>query len=304
MLDQTAAPPRILFWETGDERVIPTATDPGSAFRAVAIEGRPGSGSVAETIAAEQVAAAWAAAHQDVAVPSTDVEIAAAAVGLGLVDGAVGGAATTSAAVLRAGLRYVGADGTVSMAMLADPPLGSCQGRRVMLADCAVVPRPTAEQLADIAVASAQTWERVTATPARVAFVAATTKATHRDDDAGRIANALALLNAGWPDMSVDGELQVDAALRPEVADRKLPGNREKARGPANVLVFPNLVAANAGYKLLQHLGGYAITPVTQRLRRPFFDISRGCSPAEFRAAAVQCAAVAASAAPELEAAP
>lgn len=304
MGEPTAILPRLLLWETADERVIAVAADPGASFRAVAIEGRQGSEFVAGTITAEQVVTAWSAAHPDVVVPSTDVEIAAAAVGLRLVDGAVGGVDTTSAAVLRAGLRYVGAAGTVSIAMLADPPQGSVLGRRIMLADCAVVRHPSAAQLADIAIASAESWERVTATPARVAFVAATTKAADDSDDARKITRALALVSARCPDLWAEGELQVDAALTPEIANRKLAVDAvdvKARRVAANVLVFPNLVAANAAYKLLQHLGGYGITPITQHMRRPFFDISRGCSPEEFRAAALQCASLAASAASELE---
>lgn len=301
----TETPPRILLWETDDERVIATATALGTGFIPVAMESRPGSQAVAEAITPQEVSAVWSATHPDVTGPSTDVEIAAAAVGVGLVDGAVGGAATSSADVLRAALRYVGATGTVSLAMLADPPPGSHVGRRVMLADCAVVPLPTAEQLADIALASAETWERVTASPARVAFVAATTKAAEPSADAECIARALARVTASRPDLSVDGELQVDAALMPDVANRKLaidPIGPERRLDAANVLIFPNLVAANAAYKLLQHLAGYTITPITQRLRRPFFDVSRGCSCEEFRSAAMQCAAVA-GAAPQLESA-
>lgn len=299
----TGTPPRILLWETDDERVLATVTAPGTDFIPVAMESRPGRQSGADVITPQEVSAVWSATHPDVTGPSTDVEIAAAAVGLGLVDGAVGGAATSSADVLRAALRYVGATGTVSLAMLADPPPGSPVGRPVMLADCAVVPLPTAEQLAHIALASAETWERVTGSPARVAFVAATTKAAEPSGDAECIAQALARVAASRPDLSVDGELQVDAALMPDVADRKLAPDQigsERCVGAANVLIFPNLVAANAAYKLLQHLAGYTITPITQGLRRPFFDVSRGCSYQEFRSAAVQCAAVA-GATPQME---
>lgn len=299
----TGTSPRILLWETDDERVIATLTAPGTDFIPVAMENRPGTQSVADVIRPQEVSAVWSATHPDVTEPSTDVEIAAAAVGLGLVDGAVGGAATSSADVLRAAFRYVGSTGTVSLAMLADPPPGSSVGHRVMLADCAVVPLPTAEQLADIALASAETWERVTGSSARVAFVAATTKAAEPSADAECIAQALARVAASRPDLSVDGELQVDAALMPDVADRKLALEQigpERRVGAANVLIFPNLVAANAAYKLLQHLAGYTITPITQRLRRPFFDVSRGCSCQEFRSAVVQCAAIAGGT-PQLE---
>lgn len=295
-----SALPTVLCWETHDPRVLATATADNTQFRAVALRGRPGSERVPETLSTHDIADRWHALRRDDRQPRTDAEFAAAAVALGMVDGAVGGAATTSATVLRAGLRYVGATGTVSMAMLADPPSTLPQGRRVILADCAVVPNPTARQLADIAVASARTWTRVDGTRPVVAFIAATTRSSEQapapgGDEIERIQQALALVAGSHPELAVDGELQVDAALIPDIAGRKL-GRTDLSPTPhrgANVLVFPTLLAANAGYKLLQHLGGYFITPITQQLRRPFFDLSRGCSTEEFRAAALQCAALA-----------
>lgn len=298
MLKGHSALPRILLWETSDERVLNAVMASGSEFEPVALEGISGSENIAQRISPELIVLTWQASKPNaVFVPDTEPELAAAAVSLGLVDGAVGGVTHTSASVLRAGLRYIGADGTVSMAMLAEPPAGLVSGRRIMLADCAVVPHPTAHQMADTAIASAETWERITCETARVAFISSTTKAQEDTAEIRLVHEAMELVCVRKPDLIADGEMQIDAAIAPGIAMRKTSESR--LGDGANVLVFPDLVSANAGYKLLQHLGGYSITPITQRMRRPFFDVSRGSSSEELLAAVVQCAALARYLAPK-----
>ncbi len=282
--------PRILFWESSDERVAEVASKRDNTFHPVLLRGDGPAPVDVETIDGGFVEAEWMNRRPgESRLPREGAEIAAAALALGLVDGAVGGAAHTSEVVLRAGLRYVGATGTVSMAMLATPPDSGLVGRSVMLADCAVVPHPTSLQMAEIAIASAESWERATGAKALVAFVASTSKSGADTPEIQRIQDAISIVRKRCPELQVDGELQIDAALSPEVALRKLGSGG--LGGYANVLVFPDLVSANSAYKILQHMAGYQIAPITQCFAKPFFDVSRGCSLSELRAAALQCAA-------------
>lgn len=280
--------PRILFWETSDERVLGVARLDNLGFTPFCFADRPESHDVRSRVSPEEIATEWDRLKpRPVPAPKTDPELAAAAVALGLVDGAVGGAVTTSAAVLGAGLRYIGTLNTVSMALLATPPAGLHIGRQIMLADCGVVLRPTSTQLADIALASAQTWERVTGERARVAFIGATTKSGGDTPEVQQVNEAISMVFDRNPDILIDGELQVDAALSRDVASRK---GAPVLGGTANILVFPDLISANASCKLLEHLGGYSITFLTQGFRRPLFDVSRGCTGTQLLASATQCA--------------
>ncbi len=187
-------------------------------------------------------------------------------VGLGLADVMVGGATFPSGDTIRAALWAVGpAPGitTVSGAfyLVKDDTV-------LTFTDCAVVPEPTAEQLADAAVAAAV-----------VAFLSYSTKGSAAGPRVARVRQALDVLAARRPppDFVFDGELQTDAALVADVAARKAPGSR--AAGRANVLVFPDLDSGNIGYKLVQRLGGWdAIGPILQGLARPVADLSRGAT--------------------------
>jgi phosphotransacetylase len=195
----------------------------------------------------------------------------------GQVDLCIAGNLSSTADVLRAGLRVVGLEPgnrTLSSVFFMLPPGG---GQPLAFADCGVVPRPTVEQLADIAISSAASFEQVTGQQARVAMLSFSSHGSARHADAEAVREACALVRERAPQLCVDGELQFDAAFVPEVANLKVPGS--PLQGAANVFVVPSLEAGNIGYKIAQRLGGYsAIGPMLQGMRAPLHDLSRGCS--------------------------
>ncbi len=136
---------------------------------------------------------------------------------------------------------------------------------------------PTAEGLANIAVSSAKSWEALITTTPYVALLSHSTYGSATNDDASKVAEAVALAHGLDPQVALDGELQVDAALCPEVAALKCPDS--PVAGRANVLIFPDLDAGNSGYKLVQRLAkAEAYGPITQGIASPVNDLSRGCS--------------------------
>lgn len=199
----------------------------------------------------------------------------------GVADGMVAGAINATGNVLRAGLQIIKtAPGirTVSSCFIMCLDETHMKDRHVMVfGDSAVNIAPTAQQLADIAVASAQTARLMAGIEPRIAMLSFSTKGSAKHERVDKVRAALEEIKTREPNLLVDGELQLDAAVEPEVARLKAPGS--PVAGNANVFVFPSLEAGNIGYKIAQRFGGWtALGPLLQGFAHGWHDLSRGCS--------------------------
>ena len=199
----------------------------------------------------------------------------AAMVASGHADGAVAGSIATTGDVLRAALHIIGLkehSDVVSSTFLMSMP----DGRTFTYGDCAVVPYPTAMQLATIAIDSANTHQKLTGEEPSVALLSFSTKGSASHERVELVTKALRAVEKREANLSIDGELQFDTALVPEIGRRKAPSS--SVAGNANVFIFPNLDAGNIGYKITERLAGASATgPIIQGLDKPMMDLSRGC---------------------------
>ena len=202
----------------------------------------------------------------------------------GKADGMVSGAINTTGNTLRPGLQIIKmAKGinTISSCFIMEIPNKEYGDNGLMLfGDCAININPNPDELASIAIATANPAKTLLGMDPKVAMLSFSTKGSAKHENVDKVTAALAKVKELAPDLDVDGELQADAAMVPKVAALKAPGS--KVAGHANVLIFPDLQAGNIGYKLVQRLAGAeAVGPVSQGFAKPINDLSRGCSIAD-----------------------
>ncbi len=200
----------------------------------------------------------------------------------GDVDGLVSGACHSTANTLRPGLQIIktapGVNSVSSFNLMVAPAGGNkyCEDDMLIFADCGLNPTYTAEGLAECAIATAKSAQEIAGLTPRVAMLSFSTMGSAKHDLVTNVQEAVRIAKEKAPSLALDGELQFDAALVPEVAALKAPAS--KVAGHANVLIFPDLQAGNIGYKIAERLGGFqAIGPICQGFAKPLNDLSRGC---------------------------
>ncbi|HLG32259.1 MAG TPA: phosphate acetyltransferase [Ignavibacteriaceae bacterium] len=204
-----------------------------------------------------------------------DLFFAAMMVKEGMADGSVAGSFASTADLMRAGIQCIGMPEGISI--VSSFFLMLFPDKSYSFADCAIVPNPDAVQLADIAISTADNHRKLTGEEPFIAMLSFSTKGSAQHELADKVIEATKLIKTKRPDLNVDGELQFDAAVIESIGIKKAPGSR--VAGKANVLIFPDLNAGNIGYKIAQRWGkAEAVGPMVQGLKKPFFDLSRGCS--------------------------